>query len=115
MTTNTLDTTRLSEEQLRKTFGMITRWCQNDLGYLEPFAASQVELLQRHIDTLTADLARVEAERDRYREALEFYACEDTYGMDMEGDGTPIPDSIVVLNDHGFIADLALNGGTDAE
>lgn len=50
---------------------------------------------------------------DHYREALEFYADEDTYGQDMAGDGTPIPGSVVVLNDRGYIADLALQGDSN--
>jgi hypothetical protein len=74
------------------------------------FRSLHARLDQAHWDAISRDqtIENLRAENERYREALEFYACDDTYLPVMEGDGTPITGTVVVLHDGGHIARVAL-------
>lgn len=63
-------------------------------------------------DELRFDLAEAEKERDRYREALEWYANRDNY-CDDGAPGHPSNDPAEWNWDLGAVAREALNGGSD--
>lgn len=101
----------MTERTSREEAEMVSTF-RSSLEYADSIYTTADDMLEVS-ERLARDYIALLDEVERYREALEFYADDDTYGLDMSGDGEPIPGSIVVLNDAGGTARLALNGADD--
>lgn len=124
MTTETTDTTRLTDEQVQESLSWLSRAQQAESHTVAValWANTYGHQLHAHITTLAADLARAEAERDRLQKRM--VVLGDHYDIPV-CDACELPCLQEDLVDNwldGFqavmcpdCAETALNGDTDAE